>query len=364
LISANLFGTHWRPIFIINVPIAAAVAIAGLKVLPSIPLLAGFVILEHRAAARGRQPVLNLRMFTSPAISWGLAEYALVTSTYFALLFVIALYLQQGLGFSPLASGLTLVSWVVAFGIPGRLMNKAPDALGPAIPWAGCLILAAGYGLIAAVLFTGAHPEALLIILLGIGGFGLGANFTAILAHLTKAAGKRYAADISGVFTTSGQVAGTIGVAAFGTAYLAQLTHPSSGQATHVFATISAAFAAAALIAAAIADRSTHTTVAAKQGLNLCATRRPYVVAEGRSRDTFSRPSSETLQDQQLGCSANRCRRWLARCRPTTASNKPLEVPSSRILLCPGCAYQQGEERGVSGSRLRSRSRRSGLSAS
>jgi hypothetical protein len=120
------------------VPIAAAVAIAGLKVLPadhgrdascrldvpgvvivagglllivlpltlgrqehwpawtwiclaaSIPLLAGFVILERRASARGRQPVLNLRIFTSPAISWGLAEYALVTSTYFALLATIS----------------------------------------------------------------------------------------------------------------------------------------------------------------------------------------------------------------------------------------------------------------------------------
>jgi hypothetical protein len=63
------------------------------------------------------------------------------------------------------------------------------------------------------------------------------------------------------VFTTSGQVAGTIGIAAFGTAYLAQLTHPSPGQATHAFATIAAAFAAAALIAAAIAYRSTHTTL-------------------------------------------------------------------------------------------------------
>jgi hypothetical protein len=58
-------------------------------------------------------------------------------------------------------------------------------------------------------------------VILGLGGLGLGTSFSAKLNHLTRAATPRYAADISGVFTTSLQVAGAVGVAAFGTAYRA-----------------------------------------------------------------------------------------------------------------------------------------------
>jgi hypothetical protein len=39
-------------------------------------------------------------------------------------LFTLALYLQQGLGKSPACSGLALVSWVAAFGIPGPVLAR------------------------------------------------------------------------------------------------------------------------------------------------------------------------------------------------------------------------------------------------
>jgi hypothetical protein len=90
-------------------------------------------------------------------------------------------------------------------------------------------------------MFTGQHPEALLLVLLAAGGFGLGITFSSILAHLTTAATPRYAADISGVFTTCLQIAGAIGIAAFGTTYLSQITHPGRIQATHAFAITTAA---------------------------------------------------------------------------------------------------------------------------
>jgi dihydroxyacetone kinase len=102
------------------------------------------------------------------------------------------------------------------------------------------------------------YEKAIREVLLGVGGFGLGANFTAILAHLTTSATERYAPDMSGVFTTSGQVAGTIGVAAFGTLYLGQISHPGASEATHAFALIAAAFALVASASAVIAHRATH----------------------------------------------------------------------------------------------------------
>ena len=62
------------------------------------------------------------------------------------------------------------------------------------------------------------------------------------------------------MFTTSLQVAGAIGVAVFGTAYLA-LTR---GDATHAFAVITAILAGTALLAAAIAYRATRPAAAVR----------------------------------------------------------------------------------------------------
>jgi MFS family permease len=304
IVAADLLGSQWRPIFLINVPVAIAVMAAGLRLLPadrigdhprrldlpgiatlssallllvlpltlgreqhwpvwtwvslaaSLPLLLAFVAVERRAGDRGDAPLLNLHVLARPAIKWGLWPQAIVISTYYGLLFSLALYLQKGLGLSPLASGLTLVSWVAAFGVPGRFINRVPGSLAPLLAPAGCLILTAGYAAISASMFAGRHPEALLVVLLGIGGFGLGTTFSSILGHLTAAATPRYAADISGVFTTSLQVAGAIGVAVFGTAYLALVTRPAD--ATHAFAILTAVFAATALLAAAIAYRATR----------------------------------------------------------------------------------------------------------
>lgn len=122
----------------------------------------------------------------------------------------------------------------------------------------GCVVLAGAYGSISASMLTGEHPEALLLGLLALGGAALGTSFSSILVHLTASATPRYAADISGVFSTSAQIAGAIGVAAFGTLYLSQTTRPGAVAASHGFDVLTAAFALVALIAGATAYRATH----------------------------------------------------------------------------------------------------------
>jgi len=309
LVSADLLGLQWRSIFLVNVPITLAVVVAGRRILPldgpvggarrldlpgaailsgavllivlplalgreagwpawtlaclaaSLPAFALFVAIERRRA--GRPPLINLDVIARPAIAWGLAPQALAGSTYYALLFTLALYLQHGLGRSALVSGLTLVPWVAAFAIPGRVLGRLPARARPLLPMIGCVILAAAYASISASMLTGVRPEALLLGLLALGGFGIGTSFSSILVHLTAAATPRYAADISGVFSTSVQIAGAVGVAAFGTLYLSQTGHPGPVAASHAFGVVTAVFAFVALIAGGAGYRATRQPPAA-----------------------------------------------------------------------------------------------------
>jgi hypothetical protein len=157
LVSADLLGAAWRPIFLINLPVGAAVITAGIRFLPpdteqgetrrldllgalalsatvlpallalslgrsegwpiwswaclaaSVPALASFVLAERRVEARGGAPLINLRALARRAVSLGLGAQAASVGTYYALLFTLALYVQRGLGRGALVSGLTLL---------------------------------------------------------------------------------------------------------------------------------------------------------------------------------------------------------------------------------------------------------------
>jgi len=320
LVSADVLGLRWRPVFLVNVPVTLAVVLAGVRVFPadgpadspadgpddgldgrarrldvpgaatlagavlaivvplalgrqagwpawtwwclaaSLPASAAFVVIEQRRAARGRPLLIAPHLLRRPAIAWGLWPAALTTSTYFALLFTLALYLQRGLGRTAMVSGLTLLPWVIAFAVPGRVLGRLPARTRSWLTLPGCLILAAVYIAISASMFTGGCPQAVLLVLLALGGLGLGTTFSTTLVRLTTAATPRYAADISGVLTTSLQIAGAIGVAAFGTLYLSRITGPGAPVATHAFGIVTAAFALVAVLAAAAAYRAGSST--------------------------------------------------------------------------------------------------------
>ena len=306
LISADLFGTGWRPIFLINIPIGLAVMAAAYAFLPSgrggqakpldlwgvgtlsaavlmaaLPLVLGrtqhwpawtwiclvasviplsaFIVLERRIAKRNGNPLINLHLLAHPVIGWGLVAYSASLMSYFSLLFTLALYLQQGLGKSALYSGLALVSWVAAFGIGGPVYPRLPARITPMVAPAGFLVLAASYLAISANLFGGDLGGPLLMALLGLGGLGLGVGTTANIRMLTAAAPAAYAPDMSGLITTAAQIAGVFGVAIFGAVYFGLTPTPDPVTAMHGFAIVNAGFGATSLFAACAAYLATQT---------------------------------------------------------------------------------------------------------
>lgn len=303
LVWADLFGSGWRPIFLINLPIGAAVIIAALRFLPahgrgkaqrldlrgvatlsaallliilpltlghskhwpawtwvclasSIAALAAFIAIERRIAGQGRDPLINLEVVTRRPVAWALAAYGASLATYFALLFTLALYLQQGLGKSALYSGLALVSWVAAFGIGGPVVPHVPARFMRFAAPFGYLVLAAAYFAIGASLFSGYASGALLFVLLGCGGLGLGIGITGNIRRMTGAVAAQHASDMSGLITTMAQVSGAIGIAAFGALYFGLLARTGPAAAMHGFAIVVCAFALVALLAAIAAYRS------------------------------------------------------------------------------------------------------------
>ena len=293
LISANVAGGGWRPVFLINVPIGVVLIVAAVRFLPpdsactaqpldlrgaaslcaalllvvvplifgrdqhwplwtwaslaaSVPAFAVFVLVERWVLARGGRPVIDLKMLARRDVAWGLLANGAASGTYLSTLFVLALYLQQGLGRSPLYSGLSLVTWVAAFGLAGPLLRRAPARVGPHAAPAGCLLLGAVYLTISLSGATGAP----LIVLLTFGGFGLGMQFGAMVGFLTTAVPVRHAPDMSGLITTGSQLFGVAGVAVFGTVYLSLASTPGVAQATHAFGVVTAACGVTALAAA------------------------------------------------------------------------------------------------------------------
>jgi MFS family permease len=303
LISADVLGSGWRPVFLINVPIGALLVSAAMRYLPhqagarraqldlngvivlsaamllalvplilgreahwplwtwlslaaSVPAFGMFVAVERRVIVKGGQPLVNLQILSRPTVAWALVSRGAATATYFSLLFVVALYLQQGLGESPVYSGLALVAWVAAFGVGGWVLRRMPRSVGRHAATLGSLLMAVAYSGIGVGVFNGQAAGGVLIALLGVGGLGFGLSTTALLAQLVAAVPVEYAADISGLYNTNSQMAAVVGVATFGTAYLGLVTDAGQLTAMHAFGVIAIAFAVTAGFAAFAADRA------------------------------------------------------------------------------------------------------------
>ncbi|QNS05099.1 MFS transporter [Streptomyces xanthii] len=144
-------------------------------------LLAAFFLVERRATA----PLVPLRTLGRPTVAWGnvLGLLAFVTET--SLVYLLTLYLQKTLGFSPLAAGVT-------FGVLG-LGTVAGGLLAPrVIARTSTLTALVAGGLVqtvftAALLFLGTSTGASLALLLPATFFGGVGNMLVIVGFMVTA---------------------------------------------------------------------------------------------------------------------------------------------------------------------------------
>ena len=312
LVTANLFGQTWRPVFLVNVPIGLAVLalvprvvpqdqpkggrqldLAGLAIavpavfLVVLPLMLGhqedwpgwvfaciavglvlavtFVLVEGRIADRGGDPLLNLAVLRAPGLVPGLAAVAVLMITYGGFLFSFALHLQAGLGDSALRAGLTFAPCALVFGFCGYFWRRLPSASHQLLAPAGCLVAVGGYLAVAFVLHSGAAGGLALQVAMVVTGASLALGFSPLVTHALVRVPLHQAADASGLLTTTIQLGQAVGVATFGSLFLTLDADPGRAvpaTSGHALA-VTLAWLAGAMVFGAAAGIPLARTVAA-----------------------------------------------------------------------------------------------------
>ena len=271
LVTADLLGTGWRMIFLVNVPLGLIGLAGAVRFMPESkaanpvrldplgvvlistaalclinPLVQGrelgwpvwtFLLMAAGVALLGVFAVAERRSHGSPMIAPSLLRNRAFTSgllvglTFFAgfagLVMVTSLFFQLGLHFSPEHAGLTLVPLSVGTAITAGASYALMPRFGRAVLQGGVLIVVAGLGALA---WTVTHwgtdvtswqmAPANLLVGLGL-GFVFGPLFNVILAGVDD----DEVGSASGTLNAIQQLGNSIGVAVLATLFFSLLDH-------------------------------------------------------------------------------------------------------------------------------------------
>lgn len=272
LITVDIGGLDWRSIFLINVPVSLVALLFVFRTVPEsrnadgtrldlpgavlvtaalallvtalvegreqgwptwswVSLLLAVVLsvtaVSHlrKREREGRGPLISLVLFRSRVFSIGLAA----TVTYFlamgSFFFLLALYLQQGRGLSPLESGLLFLALGAGYFGSSLMSGRLAGRLGRRLVVLGPLTLAAGYVLTGvAVTLNGTDGNILwLVPSLLIAGMGMGMTTGPLTGLVLSGSAPEHAASSSGAVNTAQEGGAAIGVAIAGTVFFPAL---------------------------------------------------------------------------------------------------------------------------------------------
>lgn len=191
LIDADLFGLGWRPIFLINIVLGGIALVLALRYLPSVPahrstridlvgsvllalalfgllfglvtgssdgwnaltlggVLAGAVLLALFGwrQARAEEPLLPRSLLANRGFTSGLVVGLCVFASFSGLMYVISLFFQLGLGYTPTETSVNLIPLTVGIMAGSGIANALILRLGRRLVLIGMLTTILGTGLL------------------------------------------------------------------------------------------------------------------------------------------------------------------------------------------------------------------------
>ncbi len=270
LVSANIGGLGWRPIFLVNVPIGLAGLVLANRYVPDtrhgapapidgpgtillgvtllavlVPLTEGgslgwpawtiallvfapvaaaaFAAVERRAERVGRSPLVPPSLLRYAGMRRGLLLALPFFAGFGAFMFCYALLVQEGLHASALTAGLGLVPMAATFLLASLSTSRLLARFGAKVLFAGGLLQAVGLVMLGLTVYLGWPHLAVADLApgLAVAGLGQGLVMSPLFGIVLSDVPPAVAGAGAGVLTTTQQSALALGVATLGSLFLA-----------------------------------------------------------------------------------------------------------------------------------------------
>ncbi|MCH0568234.1 MFS transporter [Streptomyces sp. MUM 136J] len=274
LVAADLWGTGWRLVFLVNVPVVLLGLVLAARTVPetrsqapepvdgpgtvllavallvllapltegraagwplwtwlslaAFPLATGaFFAVERRADRAGRTPLVPPRLLALLTLRRGLVMILPFSIGFSGFMFVMAVALQQGAGLGPVRAGLALAPLAVAFFLVSLAGPRLVARHGTRVITAGAVLHGAGLALIA-LAARWSWPDLGVVALLpggAVAGAGQALQLPVLYRVVLSEVPPARAGVGSGVMSTTQQAALALGVATVGTLFLSLTPH-------------------------------------------------------------------------------------------------------------------------------------------
>ena len=267
LIDADFFGTGWRMIFLINVPLGLLAVLGGVKFLPesrsarpprldlvgvALAALASLLVIyplvqgrelgwpawtfasiaasvavfglfgwhESRKRRSGGDPLVVPSLFRKRGFTGGLIVGVVFFSGMAGFSLVFSLFVQIGLGYSPLKAGLATMPWSIGI-VAGFGVAQAVQRFGRKVIHGGTLAMAAGVASVVGTLHlagTSVTPWQFTPALI-LTGVGMGALMAPFFDIVLAGVEPHETGSASGTLAAVQQLGSALGVAVLGTMF-------------------------------------------------------------------------------------------------------------------------------------------------